>query len=111
MHLYAGRRGDINVDVFRHAHPNFVFHDLRLQAGGAKLFCHIIRGLFVFRRGGDVRRRGQYAQMFARKHRIRHGDELLVDRSLFGKVTKAERRGWGGVRGVGGLRRLLRKSD
>ena len=90
VHLDSCGRGDVDADLRGIVHPHFVFDDLGVESGGAKLLRHIVGRRLVFHGARHVRRLSQRAQVLFRKLGIRHGKKPSFSGSFRGGVTEAE---------------------
>ncbi len=89
MHFNSFGRGQVHPNLRRIVQPHFVFDNLGVQSGFAKLLRHVVGGRFVLGRPRYVRRFGQNPQMLFRQLGVGHSHELLFDFPLAGHIAEA----------------------
>ncbi len=79
---FARRIEGFHLDDLGLVHQDAIRNNLRLEAGSAKLLRHVLRGLVILGRRGDVRLGGERLQMLAGEFGVGHGEKLLLDLRL-----------------------------
>ena len=89
--------GGLHKDFLGRIQPGFVGNNLRLEPGRFEFAGDIDGGIVVFFAGSDVRYGGERLQLFLRRPRVGHSEELFIESGLMAEVAIAQSVGgkWG----------------